>query len=696
MESPSTPSFAEPLRLLPTGGLIALVAIGCASNTHDTPRSSPDGRGALVSQNLELLWSIEGRASACTLTRPTLLSDARRRMLARFRARSRAGALGYVLSREGDSPLPRVSSYVSCLTGGRDDAQQVTRVRFSRAIHESDRADLLDALPFEARWADEPCEGRCWPPRTIELVSPDTIEISMPLDLLTARGETDVRVLVTREIAERPSIVELTAIEIVGSGTTAVELLELAPRGVTLARGLRGEPGPDVQWEGFLAALGDNGLDPGGAGLRLRGSVAELFWPLPWALVEARIADEELATARTLRLALRERIVPIAEIDLDAPDALRRQAGARARAVTLSRDAEERRRWSRERAQLLERLFELTEDVVALGTAIGILGEIGEIESAHALARRAFELLPEEPNIREAFVASAPDLASAAAAVRSVRPDLGEREAAELSRAAVAARALGIGFHTVEESQRTRAAVAARPSAPTATEELPIDGLAEVAYLLLRASGESARTTSSIRLEGPLRPDAPRGHDTVALRWDDSEHAVWASVPTPSPTLQRLRWTSALLRAQLPEHGEVTLSAWLRDAAGVEHSISLRLTVRLARVTLAGASLRVAAAQWTALARDALRPVASLETTRFPLPVLRLALPTEVRAAVQTRVAAAGQLRAVRCSDEAGSLTCIAEDGPEALLELLVEVARLELRSHVGSEPRGAAAEPAE
>jgi hypothetical protein len=662
--------------------LIALVATSGCTSAQTTPRTSSEVRGARVSQAVELLWSIEGRASACTITRPTLLSDARRRELARFRARSRAGALGYVLSREGDSALPRVSSYASCLTGGREDARQVTRVRFSRAIEPADRAGILDALPFEARWGDEPCEGRCWPPRTVEMVGPDTIEVSMPLELLTPRGETDVRVLVTRELAERPSILELTAIEIVGTGITAVELLETAPRGLVLARGLRGELDRGLAWEPFLAALGEVGLDAGGSGLRLRGPVAEQYWPLPWAMVQARIADEELATARTLRLALRDRIVPLAQIDLDAPEALRRQAGARARAAVVSRDAQARQTWSRERATLLERLFELTEDVVALSTAIGLLGEIGDAAAAHGLARRAFDLLPDEPNVREAYVSSAPDLEALAAALARARPDLDAAALERLARAVLEARGRGIGFATVEGSHRTLGALAPRPAAPVPAEEVPLENLAEVAYLLLRADGMRASATFSLRVEGELRADAPPGNDLLAVRWGEGEALAWATVPVASPTLQRLRWTSALVRAQLPERGEVTLSAWLRDETGLERSLSLRVAIEPARARVIAASLRLPARSWAALGRTALRPVATLETTRFPTPILRLSLPPEVTAVLRARVESRThvQLAGVRCDDEPATLLCRGEDGPEGLLELLVEVAKEALR----------------
>ncbi len=691
MESRSTPRSADAIG--PSGPLclIALVAVGGCIGTHTAPRSSSEERGARVSQAVELLWSIEGRASACTITRPSLLGDARRRELARFRARSRAGSLGYVLTREGDSPLPRVSSYVSCLTGGREDARQVTRVRFSRTIEAGDRAGILDALPFEARWGDEPCEGRCWPPRTVEIVAPDTIEIAMPLELLTPRGESDVRVLVTRELAERPNILELTAIDIVGTGVTAVELLETAPRGLVLARGLRGELDRQLAWDAFLAALGDAGLDPGGSGVRFRGGIAEQFWPLPWAMVQARIADEELATARTLRLALRDRIVPMAQIDRDAPEALRRQAGARARAATVSRDEDARLTWSRERAELLERLFELTEDVVALSTAIGLLGEIGDVRSAHALARRAFELLPDEPNVREAFVSSAPDLDALRAALATTRPDLDEASLDRVARTAWSARAQGIGFVTVEGSHRTLRSVAPRPLASTPPEELPIDGLAEVLYLLLRAQGQSASATFTLRAEGGLRPDGPSGHDLLAVRWGEGDALAWATVPVASPTLQRLRWTSALLRAQLPERGEVTLSAWLRDDAGLERSLSLRLALEPARARLVAASLRLPAATWTALGRAVLRPVSTLEGTRFPMPVLRLALPPETITVLRARLESRREVRlwGVRCEDDSTALTCRGEDGPDGLLELLVEIAKETLPHDAPASRRG-------
>jgi hypothetical protein len=239
------------------------------------------------------------------------------------------------------------------------------------------------------------------------------------------------------------------------------------------------------------------------------------------------------------------------------------------------------------------------------------------------------------------------------------------------------ARARGIGFATVEASHQTLRSVAPRPLAATPAEELPIDGLAEVLYLLLRAEGQRPSATFALRVEGALRADAPFGHDLLAVRWGQGESLRWATVATESTTLQRLRWMSALLRAQLPEHGEVTISAWLRDDAGLERSISVRVALEPARARLVGASRRLRAPSWVALARDVLRPVSSLEVTRFPAPVLHLALAPEIVARVRARLEnrlAAG-LGGVRCGQEAATLTCTGEEGPEGLLELLVHVA---------------------
>jgi hypothetical protein len=676
--SPSTPRSADCI------ALIALVAIGCSSSPAP-PRSSLDARGGRVSQATELLWSIEGRASECSVARPTLLSDAQRSRLATFRARSRTGSLGYVLGQELE--LPRIASFASCTVTGHGQAARVMRLRFSRPIEAHERGAILDALPFEARWGDEPCEGRCWPPRVAELVAHDTLEIAMPVELgVIAPG--DVRTTLARELTSRPNLLEASVVALAGTEATAIELIEVVPRGLELSRSLRGEPGSSLTWESLLAAFGDSRLPPEAASLRLRGAVPERLWAFPWPMVDAWITDEQLASERARRLSQRDRVVPLGQIDLDSRAAIRRQIGARARAASVSRDAGQRRSLSLERTALLERLFELDEDVAAVGAAIAIHLELGDFAAARALAGRAYALRPDDPSVRDAFVSSAPDLASLEDVLTAIRPELRDASRRELAAATLSARSAGVGFATVEQSHRGLAASAPRVVATPATDEIPNDALAEAAYLLLRGMGAGPTSTMTLRLEGPLRENAPVGQDLFAVRWPRGELLAWVTVPTREPMVTRLQWMSSLLRAQLPERGEVRLAAWSVDDAGAERSLSLRLSLEPGRARLTGSSLRLGARCWSAMARDVLRPARGLETTTFPAPTITLVLSPDLEARVRARLEGTRQPRRerLRCASEGGQLTCTGEGGPEEILELLSIVAVETVRAHLAPD----------
>jgi len=648
---------------------VTAVALGC------TPAATAVSfRQPARSLALDLLWSIEGHATECTLVRAAILSDRRRSLLADYRPQAR---LGYVLpdSRTG----PRVGAYVSCVVGDESGARAISRLAFSRPVQDEERDAIAASLPFDARWLDRPCEEGSCGTRTIELVRPDVLEIVGALHVGVQTSSPDVRRALAEEVATRDAIVEITVAQVEGTRAHVLESLERGPRGIAVTQRVVDRddfwtPAHDAAELARFDALGGDPL----AGFRMRGDVFERYLPIPWALVEMAVADLQIAERARVRRASRDRVVPIDEIDLDSPQAVQRQAGARAIATRVTHDPERRRRLQQDRATLLTRLFELTEDGDAVVEAIELLLALGAIEQARALASAAVLVARDRPGVRGALVhAVALDAGLLDGAIASLRPELSAEERATLAAATPAAVALGIDWPTIERSFDVRRSTLVRAPHVVEPVSLPTDALAELGYLLLRA--QAAQGPFAIMVRGPLRPDAPSATGFLALRWPEpGGRATWASVPNEAPSLERLRWISSALRAQLPSRGEVDVTAVLGGTP-----ITLRLLVDGADARLVASSRSLHRSSWTALARDVARPVVSLEGTRFPFPVLRLALPDATLELVARRLVAerGGLIAGGECQLEPRTLVCTGtERGPEALLDALVVVTEEALR----------------
>ncbi|GAB4197861.1 MAG: hypothetical protein OHK0013_06420 [Sandaracinaceae bacterium] len=649
-------------------GIGAVIGCGGPARTA-TPILRRDGAAAA------LLSSIEGDASECTVVRPTLLSDRRRALLARWRERA---ALGYGWE---DPAAPRVLAYASCVVGDDEGAWLVTRVRLATPLDEQMREALIAALPFDARWTDAPCDEVSCRWRAVRAVSPHVVEIRVATQGYVERSRPDVRRVLGAELSSRPELIEATAVQVGGSGLLVLETLERIPRGVGLATRIVGTDeriglAESEVVDALLARLEPRIARPE-LGWRVRGEAFERFLPMPWTLVEAEVGDARIERETRLRLAARDRVVPYDEIALDEPRALRRQAGARARAARVTRDPERRRTLLEERAALLARTFDLTEEVAAAADAIALWLDLGQDERARELAARAYALRPESLELRAAWVhAAAREPSTLGDVVAALRPDLSPSEREELAHAAARALPTGVGWATLEASFDTARARSALP-VRVAPVRLPTGALVELGYVLLRAQG--ARGPLRVRLEGRLASDGPRAVDLLGVRWAGASpgREVWGTVASDEPTLERLRWLSTALRAQLPSFdGEpVELSVYAGEVA-----ITLRLSMTAeGDAELIAASRPLATARWADLAREVARPLERLEGTRFPLPVLSLALGAHSLERARTALVPdhGGSLDGGACELRASTLVCTGrERGPEALLDVLAVVAR--------------------
>lgn len=648
----------------------AATAVGCSPAATAVPSRAP-GRSAA----LELLWSIEGHASECRLVRPTLLSDGRRSLLARLR---RGASDAYALPE--DPAAPRVTAYASCIVGDEEGTRSITRVAYSRPLEPRDLVALREQFSLDVQWLDEPCEGGeggCGL-RAVRRVAPDVLEHVEALLVGMDASAPDVRRAIATESA---TALEITVAHVLGTRANVLESVERGPRGLVLTQRILGTDDFALsESEAIDRALARFDWPDGEheIGFRLRGAIFERYLPLPWPMVEVAVADGAIADRARVRRASRDRVVPLAEVDLDQPRAVSRQAGARAIAARVTRDLSRRRQLEEERVTLLARLFELTQDAEAVVAAIDLLIDLGEVGRARDLALEAADIARDRPEVRDALVRSvAADGALLDAAIARLRPDVPPSDRVELVDAVRRAAADGVSWRTVEESHEVRRTTA--PRAPHAIDRvtLPIDALAELGYLLLRAQGASG--SFALRVRGGLRIGAPQHVELLAVRWPGPrDEATWASVRSAGPTLERLRWISSAARAQLPPRGEVDVTAVLGEAA-----VTLRLVLDGADARLVGSSWSLPQAAWSALARDVARPVVSLEGTRFPFPVLRLTLPAETRETVARRLASeeGGTIAGGQCRLDAGTLVCTGTDrGPEALLDVLVVVSEAALR----------------
>jgi hypothetical protein len=627
---------------------------------------------------VELLWSIEGHAAECTVTRPTLLPDRRRSLLARWRPDA---SLGYS---PGDASGPRVVASASCVIGDEAGARVVTRRRLAAPLDDvASRDGFVASLPFDARWVDAPCDEISCDWRVLSQPAPDVVEIVGETQGFVDVTRPDVRRVLAGELGSRPGVFEASVVHVGGTNLSVLEVLERIPRGVGLSTRILGSDealglAESELLDALLARLSPH-VTRQELGWRVRGDVFERFLPMPWALVEAEVADDEIERETRLRRARRDRVVPYDEIVLDDPRALRRQAGARARALRVSRDPERRTGLARERALLLLRLFELTDESPAAVEAISLLLEIGEVDRARVEAERALALRPGDAELRGArFRTVASDAALLDAAIAAMRPDLAAVDRRDLAR--IGARALGggVGWGTIEASFEVARSGAQEGVSPLRGVSVPLGSLVELGYLLLRARGASGPLT--VRAAGALRAEAPDAIELLAVRWPSARAGatVWAAVPSPSPTLARLRWLSAALRAQLPEGSSGAGASVEVTVSMGDQVVTLRVGAGADEGELLGVSRPLARAPWEALVRDVARPVAALEATRFPLPVLTSALAPDVRARVAARLVEArgGALDGGVCDERGEALVCVGrERGAEALLDVLAIIA---------------------
>ncbi len=663
--------------------LAFVAASGCGPGAASSSRSAREAQARTsISAALDLVWTIEGHAASCSITRPTMFSDARRSLLARFRPEL---ALGYAIDPDDPADAPRSLAFARCVVGDEHASREHTMVRFSRPLTTADRERITEALPFAARWQDEPCDTLTCGWRALRLVTSDTIEIEGPPRPGIDTSQPDVRRLVASELAARPESFEITAARAGSTRIVVLYSLERMTRGIArLRRHLSTQPGGSATLDLAETAALSVAIEelaprvgPDHLGFRIRGDTSEEYLPLPWSTVEVSVADLDLERRTRVRRAARDRILPLTEIDLDEPRAIHRQASARALAIRVSRDTQRRVAWSRERAELLGRLFDLTEDVTAALDAVTQLRDLGDLDAAHALAARALELLPEDAAIRSAYVDTATD-ATIDATLAQLRPSLSADERRALGAGVISGRDQGLSFTTVEASFDVH-----RAQAPTVTTrapgiEVPREALAELAYLLLRAADpERAITSFAARVDGALLADAVLGVVQLGARWPSGASASFATVPAPAP-LSRLRWISQALASQLPRAGEVRLTVFATLADGAPRAITLRLAIEGGSARVVSSSVALAPNVWTAFTRDAVRPSTAIAGTAFPPPVLRLTLAAPLRARVASRVIGdrVSGLRGGLCTLESAVLVCTGhERGPEALLDVLAIVA---------------------
>ena len=572
-----------------------------------------------------LLSGIEGRAGECTWLDGSNLSAEQRVLLARL------------------TPLhpiafhPDVREYARCLVATPRGVAEVTTLRFV-----GDRARATFA-PRDAQWR---AEQLTW---------------SVPADDLDVGA--DVRSAMALSMAARTPPFEVVATSPPNTTLTIRTTWMQTERGVVIETDYRGAI-PDVPDEDMPVAVGMLLMIAEGAhdvfGPRTRRQAFGQPMTFSWTMLALEANDADLAQrtrvqSRTL-ISLSE--IDPARIDLIRAAALQHCAEAR-RAEGAHRIAH-----SRACASFYAHLYAREERVADAVLAVTSYREAGALMQARALAERAFRDAPDDSRARAMWLEVA-GRETLAAAFAEMHPEVLPRDRQRFVDAAPSYLAEGLSGQTLEASFLASLTSSRTPNVRLASAvALPSDALADLAYVLLLAEGAEGPLT--VRVEGALRSDAPMLSLGVGARWTLAQGPVWAA-QLAEPTFQAVRTISQAVQTQLAAGGLVRFTAMMGA-----HQLTWSLMLETGRVQLQADTAR---RDWPSLARDVAFPLAQLPATRFPAPTLSLTLPSETLDALQpTLVSIAG----VQCVIAAQTLACsLREQGPEALLQVLVELARI-------------------
>ena len=572
-----------------------------------------------------ILAGIEGRAGECTWVSSAALEDTERALLARLTP------LHPIAFHED------VREYARCLVETPRGVEEVTALHFAGA-----RAEATFA-PRDAQW--QGAEVR-W---------------SVPAHDLAVGA--DVRSAMALAMAARPAPFEVVATS--PAHTTLAILTNWArtPRGVLVETHYRGAL-PDVAAEDMPVAVGMLLMMAEGAqdafGPRIRRQALGQAMALSWTMLALEANDAELA----LRARVQSRaLIPLSEIDPARVDLIR--------AAALQHCAEARRAEGAQRitqstdcALFYAHLYAREERVVDAVLAVAAYRQAGALEEARALAETAFRDAPEDARARALWLEAA-GRDALAAAFAEMHPEVSPRDRQRFVEAAPSYLAEGLAGLTLEASFLASLTPSRTPSVRLSSAvALPSDSLADLAYVLLLAEGAEGPLT--VRVEGALRSDAPSFSLNVGARWTLAEGPVWAA-QLAEPNFQAVRTVSQSLQAQLAAGGLVRLTVTMGA-----HQLTWLLMPETGRVRLQADTAR---RDWPSLARDVAFPLAQLPATRFPAPTLSLTLPSETLDALQPTLAS---IVGVQCAIAGQTLDCsLRERGPEALLQVLVELARL-------------------
>lgn len=572
-----------------------------------------------------LLAGIEGRAGECTWVDGARLSAEQRLLLARL------------------TPLhpiafhPQVREYARCLVATPRGVEEVTTLRFV-----GDRARATFA-PRNAQWRGE------------------QLTWSVPADDLAVGA--DVRSAMALSMAARTPPFEVVATSPPNTTLTIRTTWMQTERGVVIETDYRGAipDVPDIDMPvavGMLLMIAEGAHDVFGPRTRRQSFGQPMTFSWTMLALEANDAD----LAQRARIQSRA-LIPLSEIDPARIDLIR--------AAALQHCAEARRAEGAQRiaqslvcASFYAHLYAREERVMDAVLAVASYREAGALVDARALAERAFRDAPDDARARAMWLEAA-GTETLATAFTEMHPELSSRDRQRFVDAAPGYLAEGVSGVTLEASFLAGLAPSRTPSVRLASSvALPSDALADLAYVLLLAEGAEGPLT--VRVEGALRSDAPPFSLGVGARWTLAEGPVWAA-QLADPTFQAVRTVSQAVQAQLAAGGLVRLTV----AMGA-HQLTWSLMPETGRVQLQADTAR---RDWASLAREVAFPLAQLPATRFPAPTLSLTLPSETLAALQPTLAA---ITGVQCTLAAQTLTCsLRERGPEALLQVLLELARL-------------------
>ena len=656
--------------------LALVLSAGCAPRLAPLPRRAP----LAVDDAVELAALLPSRLERCTVVRPRRLA-ARRRSLALQRTQAEPSAFA--------ADLP-VSAYATAVADTVDGTARRSYYRFTTSGPALLRA--LSALPV--RWLDEPCEGldcqrmvaRFIDERTIEVARREWPRRPLPLD-----GAACVQLA-----RSEPGAFELSVDARRAGGSFAFPLPQLtrivssaSARDLTTRR-------IEVMRDGLEARARQAAIEAYGprpevaiiqvAALRAHvdrvGATVVVTEARRWEELELAVEDERYRIRELDLSRARSEPLPLARIDFTNLSVVRHQV--QLRQAELSRSSGARRD---EEVVIFARLLDAaiaahpTELRFAQTAARLALDEPGRASSAIPIVERVIASgLAERPEEwraleREALSFGPPRLLAAELEAQGLAAGADALRGAE---DLAALRAGGVPYEMAESAWRIgRRLGPERVPRHRVRAQLPWEGVLGALAGIARLEGDLGLTTLQVavrvRGEGSAQAIGGERPEVVIVRGPSGSRFVVGVAATTE--LLALRRLGATLAAAV-EPGPVDVIVELR-APNAERGLTLRVSgvLRGGELEIERVDDALASARWELVGRYLARPLVELPTALFPPPELTVrAESSEVAEALRR------DLPAGACRVAGPILRCTAPGRPEALGEMLMQVARARLR----------------